>query len=254
MIALLMLAAATADLPPICTDRPAKANGVCTVPAGHVQIESGLADWSLTKVDGTRTEVLTLGSTSARFGLTGSSEVQVGVTPYSRITFDDGGARSKASGFGDVFVRYKQRLSREGAPVQIGLLPFVKLPTAKSTVGNGKVEGGLAVPISFTLAGPVTMTLGPEADLLADADGHGRHAAIVNLVNVAGPITPKLTLAGELWTNVNFDQSGTVKQASADAALAYAVSGNLQLDAGISLGLTRETADIETYAGVSVRF
>src|SRR5689334_14342222 len=34
-----------------------------------------------------------------------------------------------------------------------------------------KVEGGIALPVSFTLAGPVSMTLGPEVDLLADSDG-----------------------------------------------------------------------------------
>ena len=48
--------------------------------------------------------------------------------------------------------------------------------------------------------------------------------------------------------------AGTVKQASADAALAYAVSNRLQLDAGANLGLTRETPDVELYVGASVRF
>ncbi len=73
--------------------------------------------------------------------------------------------------------------------------------------------------------------------------------AIVNLVNVAGPIAPRLTLAGELWTNVNFDPAGTIKQASADVALAYAVSDDLQLDAGANFGLTRDTPDVEIYVG-----
>ncbi len=98
------------------------------------------------------------------------------------------------------------------------------------------------------------MTLGPELDLLADGDGHGRHAAVVNLVNVALAIAPRLTLIGELWTNFNFDPSGTIKQASADAALAYAVSNDLQLDVGTNLGLTRDTPDLELSAGASIRF
>ena len=254
MIPLLMLAAETAALPPICTERPSKANATCTAPVGHLQIETSLAGWSLTKADGARTDVVSVGSTFARVGLSGSSEIQVGVTPYARVVVKDGGTRNEASGFGDVTIRYKQRLTGPDAPVQVALLPFVKLPTAKHDLGNGKVEGGIAIPVSFALAGPVSMTLGPEVDLLADSDGHGRHAAIVNLVNVSGPIAPRLTLAGEIWTNFNFDPAGTVKQASADAALAYAVSDNLQLDAGANFGLTRETADVETYAGLSVRF
>jgi len=110
------------------------------------------------------------------------------------------------------------------------------------------------VPIGFALAGPVSMTLGPEADLLADANGHGKHLALVNVVNVAGPLTRRLTLAGELWNNFNFDPAGTVRQASADAALAYAASNDIQVDAGANLGLSRATPDVELYAGISARF
>ena len=47
---------------------------------------------------------------------------------------------------------------------------------------------------SASPAGPVTLTLGPEVDLLADADGDGRHAALVNLVNLSAPVAPRLTL------------------------------------------------------------
>jgi hypothetical protein len=239
---------------PICTDRPAKANATCTVPAGRIQVETSAAGWSLTKAAGARTELLTVGSTVAKVGLTDRSDLQVGFTPYARSTFEALGARDRISGFGDATVRYKHRLTRDDAAVQAGLIPFVKLPTARSGLGNGKAEGGVAVPISFALTGPVTMTLGPEVDVLADLDRHGRHAAIVNLVNVAASIAPRLTAAAELWSNFNFDPAGTIKQASADAALTYAVSDDLQLDVGANFGLTRDTPDIELYAGASVRF
>jgi hypothetical protein len=158
------------------------------------------------------------------------------------------------SGFGDVVVRYKQRLSGDQAPVQVAVIPFVKLPTARRGIGNRKIEGGLAVPVSFAVGGGVTATLGPELDLLADGDGHGRHLALVNIINLSLPVAPRLTLAGEVWSNVNFDPAGTIKQASADAALAYAVSNEMQLDLGVNAGLTRDTADLELYAGVSLRF
>jgi hypothetical protein len=46
---------------PICTDRPAKANAVCTVPAGKWQLESSVLGWARTEADGAETEVLTLG-------------------------------------------------------------------------------------------------------------------------------------------------------------------------------------------------
>lgn len=74
------------------------------------------------------------------------------------------------------------------------------------------------------------------------------------MINIAGPIAPRLSLAGELWTNVNFDPAGTIKQASADAALTYSLSNNVQIDAGANIGLTRDTPDVELYAGASLRF
>ena len=254
MSALLAIVAAASAAAPICTDRPAKANAVCTVKRGTVQVETSLASWSLTRAEGVRTEVLSLGSTVFKLGLSEHSDLQAGISPYARLALKDSGSRRRASGLGDLQVRYKRRLTSDGAGAQIGVIPFVKLPTAAHNLGNGKIEGGLAVPISFALEGPVAITLGPEVDLLADADGHGRHPAIVNLINLAGPIGPKLTASAELWSNFNFDEAGTIKQASADAALAYAVSANFQLDAGTNFGLTRASPDIEVYAGASIRF
>ena len=194
---------------------------------------------------------MSLGSTAVKLGVTEKSDLQVGVTPYVRLEVEGG---KDAGGFGDIVVRYKQRLTNDGASVQAAIIPFLKLPTAARGLGNDKVEGGLAIPVSFALSGPISMTFGPEVDLLADGDGHGRHAAIVNLINIAGPIAPRLTLAGEIWTNVNFDPAGTIKQASADAALTYSLSNNVQIDAGANIGLTRDTPDVELYAGASLRF
>lgn len=245
----LALAASTAAVAPICTDRPTKANAVCTVPSGHFQIESSGVAWSRTKTGGVETNSLTIGSSIVKYGLGDQADLQLGITPYSR-TRSNG---SSIAGFGDVIARYKHRLTGDGAPVQIAIIPFVRLPTAKRGIGNRKVEGGLAIPISFALAGPVIATLGPELDVLADSDGSGRHPAIVNLINLSAPVAPRLTLVGELWSNLSFDPAGTIEQASADAALAFSVSSNAQLDLGANLGLTRQTPDVEVYLGISLR-
>jgi len=49
-------------------------------------------------------------------------------------------------------------------------------------------------------------------------------------------------------------KAATVKQATADAALAYAVSDSVQVDTGANIGLTRDTPDVELYGGLSLRF
>ena len=253
VLAVTAAGAARAQETPICTDRPAKANAVCTVPAGRVQIETSGLGWSLTDLGGLHTELLTIGASVVKFGLSERSDFQMAFTPYAELRTRNGPQR-RVSGSGDLVVRYKYRLTGSDAPVQIAAIPFAKLPTASDGLGNGAVEGGLAIPVSFALFGPATMTFGPELDVLADADGNGRHVALVNVVNVSAPIAPRLTLAGELWTNLNFDPDGTVEQVSADVALAYSVSNDLQFDMGANLGLTRDTADVELYAGLSLRF
>jgi hypothetical protein len=238
---------------PICPDRPGKANAVCTVPAGRVQLEIVGVDWSMTRSGGTRVELLTAGASYVKLGVSDASDLEIGLTPYSALTTRDRTGR-RVSGIGDVVIRFKQRLTGAEARVQVAWIPFVKLPTAAHGLGNGAVEGGVAVPVSFKLSGQVTMTLGPELDALADSPGKGRHLALVNLVNVSAPIAERVTLSGEYWSNVNFQPSGTIRQASADAALAYAPSKDVQLDVGANLGLTPATPDVEFYVGLSLRF
>ena len=247
-------AAASAGPPPICADRPAKANAVCTVPAGHFQLEMGAFDRTVTKSAGARTDLLAIGSAVVKLGVSNASDLELGFVPVLRLSVKEAETRSRVSGFGDVTLRFKQRLTGTDAKVQVVAIPIVKLPTADKTLGNGKVEGGLAVPVSFTVAGPVTLTLGPEVDVIADADGSGRHLGLTNVFNLSATVAPRITLAGELAASQNFDPSGTFWQASADAALAYAASSRVQLDLGANFGLNRHTPDLELYTGASIAF
>lgn len=150
MSSLAALALSAAAAAPICTDRPAKASVVCTVPAGMLQIESGLAGWGLATVAGTRSTILTVAPTTAKLGLTGTSDLQVSVTPYAEARVRGGGS---VSGIGDVVLRYKQRLTGTDAPIEFAVIPVVKVPTAARGLGNERVEGGVAVPVSFAVAG-----------------------------------------------------------------------------------------------------
>jgi hypothetical protein len=252
--ALILPSAVMAQDAPICTDRPTKANSPCTVPKGKVQVESGLVGWSLTKARGQKAELLTVGSSVAKIGLSERSDLQIGVTPYVVVNTSGDGLANRLAGFGDIVIRYKHRLTEDGSALQASIIPFVKVPTARRGIGNGKLEGGIALPVSMSVADSVTLTVGPEADVLLDADGRGRHLAIVNLVNLGVAVAPSWTASAELWTNLNFDPGGRIDQASADVAVAHALSNAVQIDLGANLGLTSATPDLEIYAGLSFRF
>ena len=91
-------------------------------------------------------------------------------------------------------------------------------------------------------------------DWLANGDGGGHHAAIVQVVGLGLAATPRLTLGAELWGQWDWDPAGTGRQASADASVAYLVSNNVAIDGGANFGLNDQTPDAEVYTGVSVRF
>jgi hypothetical protein len=248
-------AAAAADEQPICADRPGKSTPTCTVPAGHWQVETGLADWSLQKASGERDTSLIIGQTFFRYGLTDHSEIQLEVTPWQRATSSGPGFRDSLSGFGDIDVIYKHRVTPADSAVQLALYPYAKIPTAKRPLGNRKWEGGLLVPIDYAVPkSPFTIELTPEVDWVGDADGRGHHAAMVQVASLGWQANDKLSLSADIWSRWDWDPSGTTRQASADGSVAYLLSNDVQLDAGANLGLNRNTPDVELYAGVSKRF
>jgi len=240
---------------PICADRPSKSTGPCTVPAGSWQVETGLLDWSRASSGGVRTDLTEWGSTGIKYGVSGNADVELWITPLETLAVRGGGARERRSSFGDTLVRVKYGLTPDNAAVQVALDPFVKIPTANHSLDNGKVEGGLVVPVQVSLGKtPLTLSFDPEVDLLEDDDGHGRHFAMQQAANLGVQLNRKISLSAEFWTNWDWDPAGTTRQASADGAIAYDVRNNLQIDAGVNFGLNRQTANVELYTGLSVRF
>ncbi|MEW5686865.1 MAG: transporter [Pseudomonadota bacterium] len=244
-----------ADIAPICTDRPTKANSTCTAPAGAWQVESDLANYTRNRAGGVRSETTYVVNPYLKYGLNDRMDLQVSWAPYIRAEAKDmaSGAKASDSGSGDLYVRLKAKVWSGGSG-SAAIIPFVKAPLASRGFGNDEWEGGVAAPVSFALPDSVTLTFGPELDVLADADGSGRHVAVVNLVNVARPLSDRVSLIGELWSSFNFDPAGTVRQYSADVAMTYLVTPVVQLDVGANFGLNRNTPDAQLYAGVSTRF
>jgi hypothetical protein len=239
---------------PICTDRPTKSNFACTVPKGLIQIEADGFNWLQSSSGGTRTDQLLFTNPTFKYGLSDSSDVQLNWVPFTTIRSRDAAGRvTTLSGVGDITLRFKQRLTSADGGFQLAILPFVKLPTAKLGVGNGKVEGGVAAPINISVPGGWTFTLGPQLDVLADFDGNGRHAGVTGLINIAKQFG-KFTLYNEIWTSQNYDPEGTVSQYSYDVSLAWLPQPTLQFDIGANVGLNRNTPDLVAYFGISTRF
>jgi hypothetical protein len=201
----------------------------------------------LQKAGGERDTSLVLGETTVKYGLTSASDIELDAVPWQRA--------GSASGIGDVTLMYKQRLTAADAPVQIGAKPFVKAPAAKHSLGNGKWEAGLLVPVGYAIpSSPFSLALTPEIDWAADGDGRGHHAAMAQVAAVGWAASDRLNLSAEIWGAWDWDPSGTTRQASADGSAAWLLGKDVQLDAGANFGLNRATPDVELYTGVAVRF
>lgn len=247
--------ARAAEGEPICADRPGIATPTCTVPPGMVQVESALSDWAQDRTAGVRTDDLSVGETALKLGLTDSFHVEVDVAPYVRSRVRDGGVSETASGFGDVALAAKYRFTGDSAPVQVAVRPFVKIPTAKSSLGNGKVEGGLVLPVEYSLPGSqLSLALSPELDVNADGDGSGHHLGTAQVIGLGIPLSSRLSASAELWGYWDFDPRGTARQYAAAGSFAYLLSDDVQIDAGAIFGLNRNTPDVEIYSGIAVRF
>jgi hypothetical protein len=247
-------AAAAADEPPLCADRPGKASPTCSVPAGMILIETGLADWARDRSSGVTTDSLALASTAFKYGLSSRWNFELDVTPYNSLRTTAAGLHQSDSGFGDLVLRSKYRFTG-GEGFQVAMNPAVKVPTAKQPIGNGRWEAGVAFPIDYSIPkSTLSVTLGPEIDWLADQVSNGHHIAMAQVIGLGWQVTRKLNLSAELWGQWNWDPAGTVRQTTADAAVAYLVNSSLQLDAGANFGLNRNSPDAEIYSGISVRF
>ncbi|GAC1572289.1 MAG: transporter [Sphingomicrobium sp.] len=244
-------APAPAGPPALCTDRPTKASSACTVPKGMVQFETDGVNWSKLNIDGVRTDTILYTNPTMKYGLTDSTDIEASIAPYETIRTRDIIGVSKVGGVGDLYLRVKQRLSSSDAKAQFALIPYLKIPTAKTGLGNRKVEGGLVGTGAFTLPNDYSLTVTPEIDYLENANVNGHHVQIVGAFNVGKTLSPKLTAYAELWTARDYDPAGHVRQYSADFAVAYLASPLLQLDAGTNLGLNRATPGIQVYVGVS---
>jgi hypothetical protein len=250
-------ASGTSQLGPFCTDRPTKSNGACTVDEGHFQVESDIFNATFMHTDGVTTDTYQFTNPTLKYGLTSKTDIEVNWAPYETVRTHDAhaGTTDTVSSVGDLYLRAKLALVGDNdSTVAATLYPYVKAPTARTGVGDGAWEGGLTVPIVIKLNSAVNLSFGPELDLLQNSVGDGRHASMSQLIDLSWSLPRNITVFGEVWSNVDFDSSGTVTQYSADLAASWGFSHDLQLDAGVNIGLNRFTPAVQVYSGVSHRF
>jgi hypothetical protein len=257
-VAPLLLAAGTAradELRDFCPDRPGLGTPACTMDPGHVAVELGLGDWTLTRQSGDREDDLATGDLLVRYGLTPNLEVQVGWTAYTHVRTRTGNVVARNGGTGDVTIALRRNLHNpDGSGFSVAVMPYATLPTGSDGIGAGDWGAGVLVPMSYELPHGFALDLTAEADAAVDADGNGRHLAYSAVFGLDMKLADKIGATAELSVQRDEDPGGHSTQALAGLSAAWTPNDNLQLDLGANLGLNRDAPDVELYFGVARRF
>src|SRR6201985_3588266 len=73
------------DAPPICTDRPTKANATCTVPEGMWQLETDVGNFTHDAHDGSSTDTLYFVNPYLKYGIGSHTDIEVNWAPDIRV-------------------------------------------------------------------------------------------------------------------------------------------------------------------------
>lgn len=239
----------------LSTDRPDKTESPYTVDAGHFQIETDLFNQSREKVKSEDTEITSTSylASNLKVGLSNSIDLQLVIVPVAEEKVKTQGVSHTETGLGDTTLRLKMNfLGNDGGPLAIGLMPFVKIPTAKDELGNDKYEGGVILPIGLELPNEWSLGVMFQVNYLKNAANDGFHNEFVSSITSSHAIVGELSGYMEFYSEISAD-TGAEWVATYDAGITYGVSSNVQLDAGVNFGITEAADDINPFVGFSAR-
>lgn len=242
------------------TDRPDKTESAYTVDAGHFQIEMDLLSYAYDhdRAEGTnqRRDEWAVAPMNLKAGLLNDVDFQLVLETFGwRRTKDlTTGEILDQSGFGDLTLRLKKNFwGNDEGKTALTIMPFVKLPTNQDDLGNDDVEGGVIFPYAVELPAGFGLAGMSEFDLMHDEPGSGYHAEFINTITAGHQIIGNLDGYVEFYSAVSTENEsrwvGTF-----DLGLTYAWTDNLQLDAGVNIGVTESADDVNPFIGLSYRF
>jgi len=241
-------------------NRPSKSNTPITVDAGHFQYETDLYNYTEFTDPTQRVRSGVSFDPVLIFGLTNQMDIWLGVgglvTQTTKTKGDDSPQTIGVSSYGDttVAIRYNL-LGNDGGDIALGIIPYVKIPTASTSIGNGLVEGGVGIPMQLSLPQDFSLGFMTEFDVLANANDSRRHAAFTNIINMthAVPFIDKLNATIEFYSSVSADR-GTPNIYTADFCFGYLLTDTLQIDTAAYLGINKDAPKLQLYVGLSQRF
>lgn len=249
-----------AQLREMNTDRPDKTESPYTVDAGHLQLEMDVLNYSYDRYNTdhsqTRVESVSIAPLNFKLGLLNNVDLQFVAQTYQSVRVHDysAGTVEKKRGFGDLVTRAKINFwGNDGGPTAFAMMPFLKLPTNQDGLGNNAVEGGVIFPLAIVCPHGWALGMMTEFDFNRDAAGRNYHTEFVNSITLSRTLLGNLAGYVEWFSSVS-TESGSAWLGTFDVGFTYGLTSDIQLDAGISIGITRSAEDLNPFLGISVRF
>jgi len=240
-----------AQLRELTTDRPDVTESPFTVDAGHAQLEMDFANYTRDRLDSVRTTEWGVAPFNLRLGVLNNFEAGVFAAPYIHHAEQPrGGPEQTTAGLGDVTLRGKWNFrGNDGGGTAVGLIADLKLPTAAGGLGNGRVEGDVALPVLLE-AGGWEVAMMSEVDVEWRETRGDYRPAWLNTLSLGhglfGPFDGYVELT-------SFTGDGP-QVMTADAGVMWLLDQNTQLDAGANVGVSRTAPDVQVFSGLSRRF
>ncbi|KYC34867.1 hypothetical protein WA1_50015 [Scytonema hofmannii PCC 7110] len=237
--------------------RPSKTDTPFTVDSGHFQLEADFVTYTrdVNNSDGIDTKAFQIFIPNIRVGLLNNVDFQIQLQTYNnvRTKFQDG-TEEEQSGYGDTTVGLRINFwGNEGGKTAFGMVTSVKFPTSQDNLGNNAIEGGVTFPFALQLSEQWNLGVQTSFALNKNNASSGYNVGFVNSVIVGYSVTEKLGTFFELFTDIT-TEAGSELVATFDTGITYLIAENLQLDAGVNIGLTQASDDFNPFVGFAVRF
>jgi hypothetical protein len=240
-------------------DRPDVTDSPFTVDAGHIQFESSLFGYALSRPDrqGVVTEEFDILDTNIRLGITNYAEIDLDIPPLDieHTRFPVSRFDTWKSGPGPLELQAKinffgnDSFEKPGS-MALGLIPRLDIPTV---IGGDHVEGGVAVPFAIKLSEKAELDMMTEYDFVHNEEGSGYHVEYLNSGSLSYDWTEKLSTYFEVATLFGTqDPLGGI--VTLDTGVLYKFGHDWQFDVGCNVGVTRASDRIDAFTGLSKRF
>jgi hypothetical protein len=246
----------------LTTDRPDVTESPFTVDAGRIQVETNLFGYARSRPDpdGTVTDTYEFATTNIRIGLTHNTEIDLVWQPYGLVRTRETNPVNvfRQSGIGGVDIRGKINLwgndTFEKTGTALALLPYVTLPTDRHNgISPEFVEGGLIVPYAMKLPNKLGLGLNAGVAWIKSEAGAGYHPQYLASASLAYEWSERLGTYYEVAARFNTDDPrGDIVVLA--TGLTYKLDRNVQLDAGVNVGVTSAADRINPFVGLTRRF